>query len=77
MDMQEYNGYFIDGAAEMVHPFHPSWYPGGSVLRQGSGGSIIEVARFELPSFTLELKGVAEWFGFELSKLVVDECLKY
>ena len=45
------------------------------MLRAGPRGSIIEVARFELPSFTLELKGVAEWFGFELSKLVVDECL--
>jgi hypothetical protein len=75
MDMQEYKGYFIDGTAKMVHPFDPSWYPGGNVLRQGPGSSIIEVARFELPSFKLELKGVAEWFGFELSKLVVDECL--
>jgi hypothetical protein len=45
------------------------------VLQQGPGSSIIEVARFELPSFTLELKGVAEWFGFELSKLLVYECL--
>jgi hypothetical protein len=77
MGMQEYNGYFIDGTAELVHPFHPSWYPSGTVLRQGPGGSIIEVTRFELPTFTLELKGVAEWFGFELSKLVVDECLNH
>ena len=75
MDMQEYKGYLIDGTAEMVHPFHPSWYPGGSVLRAGPRGSIIEVARFELPLFTVTLKGVAEWFGCELSKLVVDECL--
>jgi len=75
MDMQEYKGYFIDGTAMMVHPFDPSWYPGGSVLRQGRHGSIIEVARFELPSFTVTSKGVAEWFGLELSKLVVDDCL--
>jgi hypothetical protein len=75
MEMQEYKAYFIDGTAKMVHPFDPSWYPGGSVLRAGPRGSIIEVARFELPSFTLELKDVAEWFGFEISKLVVDECL--
>jgi hypothetical protein len=72
--MEEYKGFFVDGAAKMVHPFDLSWYPGGSVLRPGRGGSIIEVARFELPKFTLELKGVAEWFGFELSKLIVDEC---
>jgi hypothetical protein len=76
MDMQEYKGYFIAGTARMVHPFDPSWYPGGSVLRQGPGSSIIEVGRFKLPSFKLESKGVAEWFGFELSKMLVDECLK-
>ena len=75
MDMQEYNGYFIDGTAKMVHPFDPTWYPGASVLRQGPRGSIIEVARLEPPSFTVTLKGVAEWFGLELSKLVVDDCL--
>jgi hypothetical protein len=75
MDMQEYKGFFIDGTARMVHPFDPSWYTGGSVLREGPRSSIIDVARFEIPSFTLELKGVAEWFRFELSKLVVDECL--
>jgi hypothetical protein len=68
--VQEYKGYFIDGVARMIHPFNPSWYPGGSVLPPGRGSSIIEVARFELPSFTLEFKGAAEWFGFELSKLV-------
>jgi hypothetical protein len=75
MEMQEYNGYFIDGTARMVHPFDPSWHPGGSVLRLGPGSSIIEAARSELPSFTVTLRGVAEWFGFELSKIVVDECL--
>jgi hypothetical protein len=73
--MQEYNGYFIDGTAKMVHPFDTSWYPGGSVLWPGPHGSIIEVARFELPTFTVDLKGVAEWFGLELPRLVVDECL--
>jgi hypothetical protein len=73
--VEKYKGYFLDGTAKMVHPFDPSWYPGGSVLRQRPRGSIIELARFELPSFTVELKGLAEWFGFELSKLVVDESL--
>jgi hypothetical protein len=60
----------------MVHPFDPLWHPGGSVLRSGRLGSIVEITRFEATSFKLELKGVAEWFGFELSKLVVDECFK-
>ena len=37
--------------------------------------SIIEVVRFELPSFTVSMKELAEWFGLELSRIVVDECL--
>jgi len=37
--------------------------------------SIVEVTRFELPSFTTELHGLAQWFGLELAKIVVDECL--
>jgi hypothetical protein len=73
--MEEYKGYYIGGTARMVHPFDSSWYPGGSVLRWGPHGSIIEVTRFELPSFTMTLTGLAAWFGFELSKLIVDEFL--
>jgi hypothetical protein len=65
--MEEYKRYFVEAAARMIHPFDPRWYPGGSVLRAGRLGSIVEITRFELPSFKLELKGVAEWFGFELS----------
>jgi hypothetical protein len=59
----------------MGHPFDPLWHPGGSVPRSGRLGSIVEVTRFELPSFKLELKDAAEWFGFEISKMIVDECL--
>jgi hypothetical protein len=57
MDMQEYKGYFIDGCAKMVHPFSPPWHPGGSVLRSGPSGSVIEVARFELPLIYSGIKG--------------------
>jgi hypothetical protein len=48
---------------------------GGSVLRPGRLGSIVEVTRFELPSFTVSVKELAEWFGLELARMVVDECL--
>ena len=41
----------------------------------GRLGSIVEVTRFELPSFTTDLHGMAEWLGLELAKIVVDECL--
>jgi hypothetical protein len=73
--MKPYKGYLIDGAARMIHPFDPLWYPAGSVLKPGRLGSLIEVTRFGLPSFPMSMGELAEWFGFELSKLVVDECL--
>ena len=60
----------------MIHPFNPLSYPAGSVLKPGRLGSVIEVTRFEMPSFTMSMEELAEWFGLELSKLVVDECLK-
>ena len=73
--MKPYKEYFVDGSAMMIHPFNPLWYPGGTVLKPGRSGSVIEVTRFEMPSFTMSMEELAEWFGFELSKLVVDECL--
>jgi hypothetical protein len=59
----------------MVHLFSPDWHVGGSVLRPGRLGSITEVTRFELPSFTTSIKELAEWFGLELARIVADECL--
>ena len=73
--MQPYKGYFINGSALLVHPFSPDWHVGGSVLKSGRLSSIIEVVRFELPSLTVSMKELAEWFGLELSRIVVDECL--
>jgi hypothetical protein len=73
--MQPYEGWFIDGTAKMIHPFNPLWYPAGDVSKPGRLGSIIEVTRFGMPSFPVSMRELAEWFGFELSKLVVDECL--
>jgi hypothetical protein len=66
--MQPYKGYFIDGTARIIHPFSPLW-------KSGRLGSVIEVIRFDLRSFTVSMKELAEWFGFEFSKLVVDEFL--
>jgi hypothetical protein len=73
--MQPYKGYFIDGSALMVHPFSPDWYVCGSVYVSGPGTSILGVTRFQLQRFTVSMKELAEWFGLELARLVVDECL--
>jgi hypothetical protein len=72
--MYPYKGYFIKGKALLIHPFIPDWHVGGSVLMSGRLSSIIGIVRFELP-FTVSMKELAEWFGLELSRIVVDECL--
>jgi hypothetical protein len=73
--MQPYKGYFIEGSALLVHPFSPDWYVGGSVLVPGRSGSISEIGRFQLHRFTVSIRELAEWFGLEVARLVVDECL--
>ena len=73
--MQLYKEYFIGGSALMTHPFSSDWYVGGSVYVSGSYTSIIEVTRFQLQQFTVSIKELAEWFGLELARMVVDECL--
>jgi hypothetical protein len=73
--MEQHKGFLIEGIAKMIHPFSPDWHVGGSALRPGRHGSIVEVTRFELPSFNVGIKGLAEWFGLALARMVVDECL--
>jgi hypothetical protein len=73
--MQPYKGYFITASAMPVHAFSPNWYIGGSVLVPGCGSSIVEVTRFQLQQFTVSIKELAEWFGLEVARIVVDECL--
>ena len=72
--MQPYEQILIDGHAKMIHPFYPECYPAGNVNRHGRSSSVIEVTRFELPSFTMELEELAAWFRMELARIVVDQC---
>jgi hypothetical protein len=59
-----------------VHPFSPDWYVGGSsVLVPGHSSSIVEITRFQVQRFTVSIKELAEWFGLEVARIVVDECL--
>ena len=73
--MEPYKGYFIEGTALLVHPFSPDWYVGGGVWASGRYTSIVEITRFQLHQFTVNMKELAEWFGLELSRMVVDELL--
>jgi hypothetical protein len=73
--MERYRGYFVSGSALSVHPFSPNWYVCGSVYVSGPGTSIRGVTRFQLQRFTVSTKELAEWFGLEIARMVVDECL--
>jgi hypothetical protein len=73
--MQPYKGYFIEGSPLLVHPYSPDWYVGGSVLVSGRSGSVVEITRFQLHQFTVSMKELAERFGLEIARIVVDECL--
>ena len=44
-------------------------------MKPHRGGSVVDVARLRLPKFTVEIKELAEWFGLELARIAVDECL--
>jgi len=35
----------------------------------------LEVTRFQLQRFTVNMKELAEWFGLEVARIVVDEWL--
>jgi hypothetical protein len=73
--MESYKGYFIKGSALMVHPFSPDYYVGGSVLVSRRSGSIVGITRFQVQRFSVSVKELAEWFGLEVARIVVDECL--
>ena len=73
MMMQPDKGCFIKGSALLVHPFSPDWYVGGNIFVQGRSSSIVEITRFQLQQFTVGMKELAEWFGLELSRIMVDE----
>jgi hypothetical protein len=60
----------------MVHPFSPDWYVGGSVLKLGRSGSVVEIERFQFQRFTVSMKDLAEWFGLEVARIVVDDACR-
>jgi len=74
--MEPYKGYFTYGSALMTHPFIPDWYVCGSVYVPPA--PIVQSWRLRAFSFSgspWALKELAEWFGLEVARIVVDECL--
>lgn len=73
--METYRGYLIEGQGVSIHPVCPEWKIGGAVYKVEPVGSVLEVGRFELAGPTFDIKEVAAWFGLELARMFVDECL--
>jgi len=44
-------------------------------LVRGRSSSVVEITRFQLQRFSVSIKELAEWFGLEVARIVVDECL--
>jgi hypothetical protein len=71
--MIEYKGYFISGAAVMIHSHSPDWRAAGTVYSKTAATYVIEAERIGGPVFTT--KGAAERHGLELCQEWVDETL--
>ena len=67
--MQLHKGFWITGSAVPGPPYTTYWEILGTILKPDRGGSIVEVARLRLPTFTVEMKVLAEWVGLELCRI--------
>jgi hypothetical protein len=74
--MERYKGYWISGSAVPGPPYTRYWESLGCVLKDGRSGSIVEVRRIQDPGITFDLKEFAEFYGMELSRMVIQHCLR-
>jgi hypothetical protein len=51
------------------------WESLGCVLKDGRSGSVVEVGRIQDNGIKFDLAGLAELYGMELSRIIVDHCL--
>lgn len=70
--MEQHKEFWISGRAVPGPPYTDYWSPAGAVLFQRDNGSVVELVRFTLHTFELDDQAVAELFGLELARLVVD-----
>lgn len=73
--MQLHRGCWISGSA-FPGPLYTTYREIlATLLKPHRGGSVVEVGRFHLRAFTVETKELAEWYGLELARIAVDQCL--
>lgn len=51
------------------------WAMMATVLKHRRNGSVVELVRVRMDEWTLVFKELAEWFGMELSRMIVDFAL--
>jgi hypothetical protein len=73
--MEQHRGYWIHSSAVPGPPNMSYWESLGIVLKPGRNGSVIEVARLQDKGMTFDMQELAEWYGMELCRIAVDECL--
>jgi hypothetical protein len=73
--MERYKGYWISGSAVAGPPNTFYWESLGTILKDGRGGSVVEVGRIQDNGITFDLAGLAAWYGMEISRMFVDHCL--
>jgi hypothetical protein len=73
--MEKYKGHWISGDAISGPPYTHYWESLVTILKDGRLGSMVEVVRIQDPGITFDLKGFAEFYGIEISRLFVDHCL--
>ena len=52
------------------------WHPTGTIDYRRWDQSLVEITRFRLPSMTFDEREIAEHFGLELGRLLVDACYR-
>jgi hypothetical protein len=75
--MERYKGYWITGSAVPGPPYTHYWESFGTILKDGRLGSVVEVVRFRDTGirFDPDLRGLAEFYGMEISRIAVDHLL--
>jgi hypothetical protein len=64
------------GDKEDEHPLGtPQRALGKHDMLPGCSSSLVGVTHFKLEQFTVSIKELAEWFGLEIARFLVDECL--
>jgi hypothetical protein len=72
---ERYKGYWLYGSALPGPPNKFHWEPRGTVLKDCRGGSVVEVVRIHDPGIAFDLKGFAEFYAMEISRMFIDHCL--